>query len=286
MGRQKIEIKRIQNEEARQVCFSKRRTGLFKKASELSILCGANVGVVVFSPAGKAFSFGHPSVEAVVNRFLSGGSNSSSCNASPPGSSSNTLDSRRSATVRELNRQFTELLNQMEKEKKRRDALEEALKGTTEEGMKMPYWWNGNMDEWGLEELKGYERKLMELRSDVARRADQLLMEAWNCKLPSSSSSYMASSASASAMMANINASVLGGIAGSGGGSAIGAANTVSSRANNININGVPMRRFAAVKNEVGAVHLAPPQPQPQPHPHPHPHPGFGYGHSFFGSLE
>ena len=36
MGRQKIEIRKIESEEARQVCFSKRRAGLFKKASELA----------------------------------------------------------------------------------------------------------------------------------------------------------------------------------------------------------------------------------------------------------
>lgn len=53
MGRQKIEIKRIEKEEARQVCFSKRRAGVFKKAHELSVLCGAEIAIVVFSPAGK-----------------------------------------------------------------------------------------------------------------------------------------------------------------------------------------------------------------------------------------
>ncbi|KAK8967135.1 Agamous-like MADS-box protein AGL61 [Platanthera guangdongensis] len=41
MGRQKIAMKIIEREEARQVCFSKRRAGLFKKATELSILGGA-----------------------------------------------------------------------------------------------------------------------------------------------------------------------------------------------------------------------------------------------------
>jgi hypothetical protein len=67
MGRQKIEIRRIERNEVRHVCFSKRRAGLFSKASELSILCGAGVAVVVFfSPAGKAFCFGHPSAESVL----------------------------------------------------------------------------------------------------------------------------------------------------------------------------------------------------------------------------
>jgi hypothetical protein len=45
----RIEIKLIENEEARRVCFSKRCQGLLKKANELYILCGAMVGSVVLS---------------------------------------------------------------------------------------------------------------------------------------------------------------------------------------------------------------------------------------------
>ncbi|KAI4323947.1 hypothetical protein L6164_023518 [Bauhinia variegata] len=53
-----------------QVTFSKRRNGLFKKASELCSLCAAKVALIIFSPRNKAFSFGHPSVNHLVNRFL------------------------------------------------------------------------------------------------------------------------------------------------------------------------------------------------------------------------
>ncbi|KAK8967315.1 Agamous-like MADS-box protein AGL61 [Platanthera guangdongensis] len=74
MGRQKIAMKRIEWEVSRQVCFLKRRAGLFKKATELSILCGAKISIVVFSPAGKPFSFGHPSLDHIIRRFFSGGS--------------------------------------------------------------------------------------------------------------------------------------------------------------------------------------------------------------------
>ena len=57
MGRGKIELKRIENPTSRQVTFSKRRAGLVKKAFELSILCDAEVALVVFSPTGKAYQF-------------------------------------------------------------------------------------------------------------------------------------------------------------------------------------------------------------------------------------
>ena len=55
MTRKKIEIKKIDNATARQVTFSKRRRGLFKKAEELSTLCDAEVAVMVFSNTGKLF---------------------------------------------------------------------------------------------------------------------------------------------------------------------------------------------------------------------------------------
>ncbi|PKU68106.1 agamous-like MADS-box protein AGL62 [Dendrobium catenatum] len=76
-GRRKIEIKRIEEEQKRQVCFSKRRQGLFKKASELSTLCGVEVAVVIFSPAGKPYFFGQPSIDHVLNHFLNAGPNPS-----------------------------------------------------------------------------------------------------------------------------------------------------------------------------------------------------------------
>ena len=55
MARGKIQLKRIENPVHRQVTFCKRRTGLLKKAKELSVLCDAEVGVMIFSPQGKLF---------------------------------------------------------------------------------------------------------------------------------------------------------------------------------------------------------------------------------------
>ena len=57
MGRGKIEIKRIENTTNRQVTFCKRRNGLFKKAYELSVLCDAEVALIVFSTRGKLYEY-------------------------------------------------------------------------------------------------------------------------------------------------------------------------------------------------------------------------------------
>uniref|UniRef100_A0A7N2MXB2 MADS-box domain-containing protein n=1 Tax=Quercus lobata TaxID=97700 RepID=A0A7N2MXB2_QUELO len=61
MGRGKIVIRRIDNSTSRQVTFSKRRNGLLKKARELSILCDAEVGVIIFSSTSKLYEYANTS---------------------------------------------------------------------------------------------------------------------------------------------------------------------------------------------------------------------------------
>ncbi|XP_012845116.1 PREDICTED: MADS-box protein JOINTLESS-like [Erythranthe guttata] len=68
MAREKIKIKKIENVAARQVTFSKRRRGLFKKAEELSILCDADVGLIIFSSTGKLFEYSSTSMKEIVER--------------------------------------------------------------------------------------------------------------------------------------------------------------------------------------------------------------------------
>nr|AYK27569.1 agamous-like 24 [Morus alba var. alba] len=68
MGREKIKIKKIDNVTARQVTFSKRRRGLFKKAQELSVLCDAEVALIVFSSTGKLFEYSSSSMEDLMER--------------------------------------------------------------------------------------------------------------------------------------------------------------------------------------------------------------------------
>nr|AFN68748.1 PISTILLATA-like protein [Magnolia championii] len=65
MGRGKIEIKRIENSTNRQVTYSKRRGGILKKAKEITVLCDAQVSLVIFSSTGKMSEYCSPSTELV-----------------------------------------------------------------------------------------------------------------------------------------------------------------------------------------------------------------------------
>ncbi|KAG2321326.1 hypothetical protein Bca52824_014539 [Brassica carinata] len=110
-GRQRIRMAKIEKESHRQVAFSKRRAGLFKKASELCTLCGVEVAIIVFSPAKKPFSFGHPNVYSVLDRYRN---NTSFQQESQP--------MENTATRSELNL----VLSQVEEEKMKREEMRKA----------------------------------------------------------------------------------------------------------------------------------------------------------------
>ncbi|XWS47797.1 hypothetical protein CRYUN_Cryun13aG0016000 [Craigia yunnanensis] len=71
MGRGKVEMKRIENPTNRQVTFSKRRNGLLKKAFELSILCDAEVALLIFSSSGKVYQFASHDMDRSIAKYRS-----------------------------------------------------------------------------------------------------------------------------------------------------------------------------------------------------------------------
>ncbi|CAF1754209.1 hypothetical protein Bca4012_044406 [Brassica carinata] len=69
MVRGKIQIKKIENTTSRQVTFSKRRKGLFKKAHELSVLCDAQVAAIIFSQKGRLYDFTSSDIQKTIKRY-------------------------------------------------------------------------------------------------------------------------------------------------------------------------------------------------------------------------
>ncbi|XP_055814803.1 agamous-like MADS-box protein AGL62 [Solanum dulcamara] len=165
-GRQKIQMTKMSKESNLLVTFSKRRSGLFKKASELCTLCGVEITIVVFSPGHKVFSFGHPNVDSIVNRFLTRNPTSSSTTCQ-------LVEAHRNANVRELNAQLTEILNQLEFEKKREVEIEKIKKAKIGQN-----WWESPVNELGLGELEQLKLGMEEFKKNVIKQMQKIIFEA------------------------------------------------------------------------------------------------------------
>ncbi|KAJ7967616.1 Agamous-like MADS-box protein [Quillaja saponaria] len=160
LGRKKIEIKKIDDKSSKQVTFSKRRGGIFKKASEICVLCNAQVAVIVFCPAEKVFCFGHPDAETVLNRNLNYSLESEPVKQDHP------------LSFEQLNKEYEEKLKVREKEKQRLTEIENAVK----DGIHRSWdWWNQPIDEMNAQELEGIMEAMKEMRKNLAERADQMM---------------------------------------------------------------------------------------------------------------
>ncbi|KAF0900811.1 hypothetical protein E2562_035308 [Oryza meyeriana var. granulata] len=72
MARGKVQLRRIENPVHRQVTFCKRRAGLLKKARELSVLCDADIGIIIFSAHGKLYDLATTgTMEELIERYKS-----------------------------------------------------------------------------------------------------------------------------------------------------------------------------------------------------------------------
>lgn len=106
----------IENEGDRMITFSKRRSGIIKKISELCILCGTKILFIVFSPAGNPFSFGSPSIESVANQFLNE-------NVPINDNTSTPIEANHMVKLNELIQHYIEVCDQMEASKKKQKML-------------------------------------------------------------------------------------------------------------------------------------------------------------------
>ncbi|XP_057764233.1 MADS-box transcription factor 23-like [Salvia miltiorrhiza] len=150
MGRRKIEIKKIEKKTSLQVAFSKRRGGLFRKASELAVLCGAEVAILVQSPADKLFAFGHPSVGALIDRV-----SPSPAAAGPP-----QIALRRADDGRIKCEEAVKML-----EMERRRAAEKEITGG--------FWWERPHEGMELHELEEFLKALEDFGDKVAERVEE-----------------------------------------------------------------------------------------------------------------
>lgn len=69
MGRRKIDIEPLTDERNRTVTFVKRKTGLFKKAHELAVLCQVDLAVIIIGPQNKVYEFSSIDTDSLLTNF-------------------------------------------------------------------------------------------------------------------------------------------------------------------------------------------------------------------------
>ncbi|KQJ93483.1 hypothetical protein BRADI_3g04880v3 [Brachypodium distachyon] len=164
-GRQKIQMELIRDPNALQVCFSKRRKGLVKKVFELCVLCDAQVALVVFSPAGKPYSFAHPSFPAVVDRFLNPQS------APAPAAAAAASGTDQLARLSELQREAERLADAVHEAKEVRGKELEAMVRAA------GVWVDGDLSRCGAPQLEAALAALLGVQAEAAQRAHEILAQ-------------------------------------------------------------------------------------------------------------
>nr|ADY03123.1 MADS3 protein [Thujopsis dolabrata] len=149
MGRGKIEIKRIENTTNRQVTFCKRRNGLLKKAFELSVLCDAEVGLVVFSSRGKMYEYSsQQSMKKTIEKYKK-----------------NTADNNHGGAITEANTQFWQ--QEAAKLRQQIDILTNSNKNLLGQGI----------SDLNQKDLKQLEAKIDKAHSRVRKRKEEKCVE-------------------------------------------------------------------------------------------------------------
>ncbi|KAL4560927.1 hypothetical protein LXL04_033083 [Taraxacum kok-saghyz] len=164
-GQQKIEKKKIEDPNSRQVTFSKRRTGLFKKAAEICVLTGAQIAIVVSSPGGRVYAFRHPKTDVLIDRYLNNDNKVATAISNTEPETETTKNNQPPLPINEFNQHYVELSRAVEAEKKRRETIP-ASSG----------WYDEPVNGMNVEELQAYLCSLGELKNRVLTRADELMM--------------------------------------------------------------------------------------------------------------
>ncbi|XP_047335556.1 agamous-like MADS-box protein AGL62 [Impatiens glandulifera] len=117
-----LKDRRRGREEDQQVTFSELRSGLYKKISELSIVCAIEFIFMILSPSGKLFSFSSPNMELIAMKLL----NNKKLERNTVTNS--LMDKSFRENMARLTSQLVEVMNLLDKEKEREKQIDKMVR--------------------------------------------------------------------------------------------------------------------------------------------------------------
>ncbi|CAI9770525.1 unnamed protein product [Fraxinus pennsylvanica] len=118
------------------------------------------MGIIIFSPTGKPFSFFHPTMEAVVNRYY---------HREPSNSSSEIFETYVRNKVKALNETLDEISEKVEYENKRAERIKEIEEKRTVKG-----WWEAPVKELNKEQVQQLKSILENFINQAKNRMEEL----------------------------------------------------------------------------------------------------------------
>ncbi|KAG0538421.1 hypothetical protein BDA96_03G234700 [Sorghum bicolor] len=157
-------VRFIENGRDRSLTYFKRRSGLFKAASDLSTLTGARVAVVLESEHGKFSSFGTPEASPILDAFLLG-------------SAPTDLDTSEAekASITNLQNEVFQLEKEKTMEDKRKKESMARTNKNIQEASKMAKYVYGNIEDLDATELFDMYRELSRVKQEINDRLPTLL---------------------------------------------------------------------------------------------------------------
>ncbi|KAL8490147.1 hypothetical protein ACS0TY_025885 [Phlomoides rotata] len=159
-GRRRIPINRIQNQEDLCATFSKHRFSLYKKASKLCTLCGVAIGIIMSSPTNVPYSFFHPNMDTVVERYMNPNQ--------PQDAYTRALESTTRSRIEALNKSIDEILDEKQQLKEQSERLDE-IDRTRQKG-----WWETPIESLNKEQVKEWIKWFQAFKAQVESRIEQL----------------------------------------------------------------------------------------------------------------
>ncbi|KAJ6303489.1 hypothetical protein OIU77_017380 [Salix suchowensis] len=137
--------------------FSKRRNGMFKKATELSTLYGVETTVIILSEQRKLFSCSQPDVDQVLDRYLA---ETERVSNNFPSLIKNNIENQLANK-----KEHVESLKRLEKEQ----AVAKMI-GSMNNFNGGGFWWDLPIDNMEQDELEAYKESMEQLKKNLIAR--------------------------------------------------------------------------------------------------------------------
>ncbi|KAL9224972.1 hypothetical protein vseg_000946 [Gypsophila vaccaria] len=165
IGRRRTVLRKIENKDDRLITFSKRRSGIYKKASELTTLCDAKIGILVFSESGKPYTYGAPDFETLANHFRDG------TNQPPNDTIANIMQAFKQEKSKEISNAHDELCARLDILKKETGEISKTI-----ETIKSQLWWETPLEDLSQQEMNQLTQLMEQINLKANERGQELAL--------------------------------------------------------------------------------------------------------------